>query len=133
MAVSRDDTAKAQTGTRLAMAQQTAIDRLADVIQALKEEKQKEKQFEDENSGGGGGGGGGKKPLLPPVAQLKLIKAMQNVINSQTVNVNKEIQSAKDDAEKSQMQEEAQKVGKTQGDLKKITEKVLKDMQQGAL
>jgi hypothetical protein len=133
MAVSRDDMAKAQTGTRLAMAQQTAIDRLADVIQALKEEKQKEKQFEDENSGGGGGGGGGKKPLLPPVAQLKLIKAMQNVINSQTVNVNKEIQSAKDDAEKSQMQEEAQKVGKTQGDLKKITEKVLKDMQQGAL
>src|SRR5207253_1259730 len=82
-----------------------------DIIDALKEEKDK-KEFEDGQQGGSGSGAGGKPPLLPPIAQLKLVKAMQNVVNTQTAAAGKALQNAASDAEKTQFQEQAAQIQK---------------------
>ena len=127
MSFSKEGMSKAKLGRQLASAQQTSIDRIQDIIDALKEEKNKD-EFDKPPSNSGGGKGGGKKPLLPPMAQLKLIKAMQKVVNSETVNVDKALRTANNDAEKSQLKEEAAKIGKTQGELKGIVKKVIDEM-----
>jgi len=124
MDISSEHMKRAATGRQLAVAQQTAIDRLTDIIEALKEEKQREAQFQSPQ----GGGGGGKPPLVPPLAQLKLLKAMQLVINAQTVSVNKDIDAAKDAAEKQELQDQAAKLGKKQGEIKDIASKLLESL-----
>jgi hypothetical protein len=126
---SKSDLAKLHTGTQLASEQQTAIDRIDDVIQALKEEKDK-KKF-DSGGGGGGGGGGGKQPLIPPLAQMKLIRAMQNVVNQETTTNNKARQAAVTEADKARLEAESQKIGKTQSDLSNITKKIIDQSQGG--
>ena len=125
MSDSKQDLGKKLTGAQLALAQQTAIDRLNDVIQALKEEQAPKDPFA-QGGGGGGGGGGPPPPLLPPVAQMKMIRAMQNVVNRETVDTNKALQTAGDDTQKAQLQVQTEKVGKTQGEIKQITEKVVR-------
>lgn len=57
-----------------------AIRGLQQLIQALSDSMQKRDFREDDGGGGGGGGGGGAgqpQPLIPPVAELKLLRAMQ--------------------------------------------------------
>ena len=128
MNASKDGMSKAKLGRQVASAQQTAIDRIQDIIDALKEEKDKPEFEKPPGSPPPGGKGGGKKPLLPPMAQLKLIKAMQKVVNSETVNVDQAIKTAQNDAEKTELKAEAAKVGKTQGELKGIVNKVVEEM-----
>jgi hypothetical protein len=56
---------------------------LEGLVAALDEAQKKKDDFKDDEDGGGGGGGGGggqggeKKPLIPPIAELKLLRAMQ--------------------------------------------------------
>jgi hypothetical protein len=52
------------------------------LIEALKPEKPGEEFAEDQ--GGGGGGGGGKPPLIPPVAELKLLRTRQTQLHDMT-------------------------------------------------
>ena len=104
METSKDRLTKAQVGRQLALAQQTAIDRLNDIIEAIKDEQQKKKEFKDDPSGGGGGGGGGKPKLIPPLAQLKLLKSQQMVINRDTASTYKELDAAKTAEDKGQLQ-----------------------------
>ncbi|HYE63457.1 MAG TPA: hypothetical protein VD997_15805 [Phycisphaerales bacterium] len=60
---------------------QTSIIRiLQGLIEAVNEMARKNDDFREENQGGddsGGGGGGGEQPLIPPVAELKLLRFMQ--------------------------------------------------------
>ena len=67
--------------TRGVLAKQAAVVRvLAALAKALDNADNPEDEFrEDEGSGagGGGGGGGGSPPLVPPVAELKLLRLMQ--------------------------------------------------------
>ncbi|MCL2645509.1 MAG: hypothetical protein FWD61_00720 [Phycisphaerales bacterium] len=130
MGTSKTGLSKAQLGRQIASAQQTAIDRIQDIIDALKEEKNKS-EFEQDSNGGGGSGNGGqqKRPLLPPIAQMKLIKAMQKIVITQTVNVDKALQTATSESEKTRLKEEAAKIGKTQGDLKAVVKKTIEQMQ----
>jgi hypothetical protein len=60
--------------------QSSAVRTLQALVEALRDPK-KNKDFRDEQNeaggGGGGGGGGQKPPLIPPIAELRLLRAMQ--------------------------------------------------------
>lgn len=61
-------------------ARQRGVERvLRQLIDALEESKSDEEQFREAEQGGGGGGGGGgqPQPLVPPAAEVKLLKSMQ--------------------------------------------------------
>jgi hypothetical protein len=59
--------------------QATAVRVLQGLVESLKDPK-KTDEFRDEQGGGGGGGGGGqgqKPPLIPPIAEIRLLRSMQ--------------------------------------------------------
>ena len=129
MTISKDRLTKALLDRELAYNQQKAIDRLQDIIDALKEEKAKKDEF-DKPSGGGGGGGGGKPPLIPPAQQLKLLKALQVVVNKDTTERHQEITTAKDAAEKNVAADEVKKLGAQEGKIQEIATKVIEKLKQ---
>ena len=53
---------------------------LEEMIEALQKEIRRRK-------GGGGGGGGGRPPLVPPVAELKMLRTLQRQINRRTLTL----------------------------------------------
>jgi hypothetical protein len=121
---SRQRLTKAQLGKQVAAAQQGAIDRIQMIIDALREEQRRNSDFQQPM----GGGGGGKPPLVPPLAQLKLLKAMQVVVNGQTTEIDKGISTAANDADKNEYQTEASKLGKKQGEIRGIADKLVKSL-----
>lgn len=125
---SKNRLSKAQIGKPLAQVQQTALDRLQDIIDALKEEQGKKDPFA--GGGGGGGGGGGKKPLLPPAAQLKLLKSQQTIVNRTTVDVNKQLEQSATETDKRQLKQQVQQLGKKQDKIKELATKVVDEMKQ---
>jgi hypothetical protein len=129
MNYSSDHLKKAQTGTMLASAQQNSIDRMEDIIQALTEEKNKPKEGGESPPGGGPSGPGKPPPLVPPLAQLKLLRAMQVVINNQTANVANGIATAPDNGTKTELQDQAASLGQKQGEIKRIAIKMIQDLQ----
>ncbi len=128
MTTSKDRLSKAQLGPQTASVQQGAIDRIQLIIDALKEEKNNKDPFE---GGGGGGGGGGKPPLVPPVAQLKLLKAMQTIVNGETTSVNKSLVTATADADKNQFQTQAEKLGQKQGEIRGRADRFIQSISGG--
>jgi hypothetical protein len=60
-------------------AQNTTARLLRSLIEALADAKPPEEEFGEGAGGGGGGGGGGsgERPLVPPLAELKMLRAMQ--------------------------------------------------------
>ena len=50
----------------------------------LNEDPPEEDEFAENESGGGGGGAQGPQPLIPPVAELKLLKARQVTVQATT-------------------------------------------------
>jgi hypothetical protein len=60
--------------------QEAAIELLRSLVEVLGDSKGSEKDFDEGAGGGGGGNGGGggeEEPLLPPIAELRLLRAMQ--------------------------------------------------------
>jgi hypothetical protein len=58
--------------------QDSAIRLLKSLVDALNDQAKQDDEFrEDQNGGGGGGGGGQKRPLIPPLAELRLLREMQ--------------------------------------------------------
>lgn len=123
MTTSQDRLSKVQLGPQLAQAQQTAVDRIQMIIDALKEE-QKNSEF----GGGGGGGGGGQPPLVPPAQQLKLLKAMQTVVNIQTKSVDQSLKTATTDADRNDYQNQAKDLGGKQEQIQTIADKLVKQV-----
>jgi hypothetical protein len=66
--------------------QKDVADTLRMLIDALKQEQQRLREG-GAPGGGGGGGGGGKPMLVPPAAQLKLLKARELEIHNQTKRI----------------------------------------------
>ncbi len=75
----------------LTQAMQEDIERsLQDMIDAIRKElTNRRRQQGASGSGGGGGGGGG--PLVPPLAELKLLRLMQLQIERRTESLNKQV------------------------------------------
>ena len=69
-------------------AQTAALMGLTDILQALKQQIRIDKVS---SGSGGGGGGGGQPPLIPPAAQLKLLKVLQVQINQTTQQLNQQL------------------------------------------
>jgi hypothetical protein len=131
MGVSKSRLEKLQLGKQTASAQQASIDRLQLIIDALREEQRKPPEFQPPNGGGGGGGGGGgKPPLVPPTAQLKLLKAMQLVVNDQTKSVDTDLKAAANDADRNQYQTEAQNLGSKEGKIHDMASQIVNQLLQ---
>jgi len=70
----------------LTQAVQADVERsLIEMIDALRKEQSRRRKQQQQAGGGGGGGGGGKQPLVPPVAELKMLRSLQKQILSRTV------------------------------------------------
>ena len=65
---------------------------------------------------------------MPPLAQLKMLKAMQIVVNGQTTDASKSLTTAASDAQKNELQTQVQKLGQKQGEIRTITDKVTKEL-----
>src|SRR5207248_4099619 len=65
-------------------AQHAAANELAQLIQALDEPAAKPDRFAEEDSGSGGGGASGaqRERPIPPLAELKLLRALQADLNA---------------------------------------------------
>ena len=87
--------------TRTNQSQRQAMTILASLVEVLQEQQQQqdESDFEDGSSGGGEGGGqgGGEQPVIPPVAELKLLRSMQQLVADQTRAISE--QETRDDSE----------------------------------
>jgi hypothetical protein len=84
--------------------QATVTGILASLVEALKSEREKEDDLQDAGGGGGGGGGGqqgGPQPLVPPLAELVLLRGMQAETNARTA----QLENAGDAAEIAQTAE----------------------------
>ncbi len=88
LALDRMDSASADAAERLRRGnadrgaqrgQATVARLLRSILEALKDDRPEQDEFGEgaQESGGGGGGAGGEQPLVPPVAELKLLRAMQ--------------------------------------------------------
>lgn len=65
--------------------QKTVERTLLQLAAALKEPPSNPDEFSKGNSGGGGGGGeGGEKPLVPPLAELRLLRDVQQALYEET-------------------------------------------------
>ena len=73
---------------------------LAELIEVIKREIE---ERESNGGGGGGGGGGGDNPLLPPSAELKMIRIMQAQVNHLT----RRFDSGREDVDLTPAQEQA--------------------------
>ncbi len=119
----------------LTQAMQGNVERnLQELLDALKKEMSKKKQKPKQGGGGGGGGGGGKKdPLVPPTAELKMLKMKEIGIENLTVIADRQKQSGK--ALPAQVEAQHKKLAQQQKDLQtKIMDfKKMLDSQKGAM
>ena len=96
---------------------------LRQMAEALARE-QREEEFEQPAGGGGGGGGGGKKPpLVPPLAELKLLRSVQSMLLSETAAL--EAAASTEAATRSMM-----RIAAEQAELAELGERLIEKMKQ---
>lgn len=125
-----EDLRAATIGPAQLMRQQDIADRFLALALALADSPS-DREFEDPsdaNSGGGGGGQGGgqPQPLVPPIAQLKLLRALQDAVYRSTRSLD-ETGSGLDDADRSMRIDE---LGRSQRELTDLAERLIQEMQQ---
>jgi hypothetical protein len=104
---------------KLTQAIQTEVERnLNEMIDALRKELADRR--EKKKGGGGGGGGGGKAPLVPPLAELKMLRMLQLQINSRTGLV--DLQSQEKAAPKDQLDQQKKELSEREAHVRKLTE-----------
>lgn len=110
-------------GTLTQAVQKEIEQSLQDMIDAVRKElAERRKKADGDGGGGDGGGGGGKKPLVPPIAELKMIRTMQIGIKRRTASLNKQVNDSKLPAE--QAKTEHGKLSRRQEKVRKITEEL---------
>jgi hypothetical protein len=116
----KGDLAKPDTGRTTQLREARVVAQLDAMIKNLAV-KPLDKKFEQRDSGGGGGGGDGAPPL-PPEAELRLLRALQDSVNSGT----KELagQPEKDKAAIAQL-------GNRQGELRNLLDQVFQKSSRG--
>jgi len=113
----------AQDPGTMAQAVQKEIERtLQDMIDAVRKELAERRKKAGGDGGGGGGGGGGKQPLVPPIAELKMIRTMEMAINRRTSELNKQVVDNKLPAD--QAKAEHGKLGRRQENVRKMAEQL---------
>lgn len=104
--------------------------RLSEMIDAIRKalSDRRKKPSKPGGGGGGGGGGGPKPPLVPTVAELKLLRILQLQINTRTTVVND--RTEKGDIPKDQAAEQHADLAGRQEKVKQITEEMDKKLKQ---
>jgi hypothetical protein len=111
----------AQDPGTMAQAVQKEIERtLQDMIDAVRKELAERRK--KAGGGGGGGGGGGKQPLVPAIAELKMIRTMEMAINRRTTELNKQVVDNKLPAD--QAKAEHGKLSRRQENVRKMAEQL---------
>lgn len=103
--------------------QQSIATILTALIDVLGDSQQPQSEdFEDGQSGGGGGqGGGGDEPVIPPIAQLQLLKTLQELTATQTRALNES--DARDP-------QRIDQIGRLQRDLAEKGQQLIEEMNQ---
>ena len=100
------------------------------LAQALKDaEKNDPFADEKESPSGGGEGGGGQAPLVPPVAELKLLRELQTVIHEQTRTLSQQKPTPKTEA---RIRREMQELAGQQNELSDLGVRLIEKMQKKA-
>ena len=106
--------------------EQYAIQMIQAIIDALDE------QIDAAKHGGSGGGGGGGGPLVPPTAQLVLLRTLQMQINAKTELLNTMYKQTTDPDQRLQIQQNIHDLGVIQGQLRQEAIKVIQSMSGGS-
>ena len=125
MAESGNRLDKQDSGPMTQEIQDDVIRKVGELIEALRKERTKPQQ-----GGGGGGGGGGKQPLVPPLAELKMLQIMQRYVNTSTKKIDEEVIKAKagqQDLSKDQ-KDRLRRNAVKEGDIARITTKIAQDL-----
>ncbi len=104
--------------------QTSAIAKIKDIIDALKQQQHPKPN----GGGGGGGGGGGKQQLMPPAAQLKLLKLLQLQINADSAFLNNQLRHAANDTQKNSLRTIVRHLGGMQSDIAAQARHVVQSM-----
>ena len=112
--------------------QRSIAEALGRLTKALEEEQNQQDEFEEGNQGGSGGSGSGgeqpPQPLVPPIAELKLLRGMQEQIYDSTRDLD-----SRDDLETASRRQRMRELGRHQNDLIELGQQMLDQLaQQGA-
>ncbi|MFG0257931.1 MAG: hypothetical protein ACF8GE_08535 [Phycisphaerales bacterium JB043] len=100
-----------------------AIELLRGLVAATQEDQQEEDEFRQNASGGGSGGSGEQQEqVIPPIAELKLLKQLQQDVYERTRRLD-ETQDTPDD-------ETVRELGTTQSDLAEIGEELIRKLEE---
>ncbi len=114
---------KEQTDPITQSAQQKAIEYLDKLVRALDEEISNRRR-RGGGRGGSGGGQQGQTQLVPTLAELKMLKMMQQDIRDATTQVNDALKSHETPEEQARIKAEAKRIGRDQERVKGLLEKL---------
>lgn len=122
---------KEDSGALTQEIQEDVIRKLGDLIEALRKERTKPQQ---QQQGGGGGGGGGKQPLVPPLAELKMLMIMQKQVNLQTKKIDDDVSKARKEGKTDLSKDQRDKLRRAavkEGEISRITNKIADELGSG--
>jgi len=122
---------KEDSGALTQEIQEDVIRKLGDLIEALRKERTKPQQ---QQQGGGGGGGGGKQPLVPPLAELKMLMIMQKQVNVQTKKIDDDVSKARKEGKTDLTKDQRDKLRRAavkEGEISRITNKIADELGSG--
>ena len=95
-------------------------DSLLRLVEALEDTLAEPQEFAGGRQGGGGGGGGRRQPLIPPVAELKLLRGLQEQVYDQTRDLD-----TRADLDSERRSDRLRQLGQQQGDLRSLGQQML--------
>jgi hypothetical protein len=113
---------KEESGVATQEIQEDVIRKLGELIEALRKERTKS------GGGGGGGGGGGKQPLVPPIAELKMLRIMQRDVNLKTKKIDEEVSKTKEKELNKDQKDRLRRAAVKEEEISRITNKIADDM-----
>jgi len=120
MAESDDRLKRKLTDAITQRAQEKAIYVLGQLVDALEEEIADLQKKDEDQQQGGGGGQQGQPQLVPTLAELKMLRLMQQDINQDTAKVYENVQETQKVTP--EVEAEAKRIGRDQGKIKKLME-----------
>ena len=114
---------KEESGVATQEIQEDVIRKLGELIEALRKERSTPK-----GGGGGGGGGGGKQPLVPPLAELKMLRIMQRDVNLKTKKIDEEVSKTKQNDLSKDQKDRLRRAAVKEEEISRITNKIADDL-----
>jgi hypothetical protein len=114
---------KEESGVSTQEIQEDVIRKLGELIEALRKERSTPK-----GGGGGGGGGGGKQPLVPPLAELKMLRIMQRDVNLKTKKIDEEVSKTKQTDLSKDQKDRLRRAAVKEEEISRITNKIADDL-----